>query len=137
MTQDIIQGLELLEREFGLNKSSLSDMLLKAARGRRYERVSWVFLRCAQAVEKGNDFTREWNDGLRQLNLDVQVLELLQGLCGILGRYDERGQAQSVARVRTELEQQLANARQEVRDKCRVYAVLGSAVGGLLSVVLV
>lgn len=137
MIQDMVQGLEVLEREFALNKSHLPDMLLKAAGGRQYERVRQLFLRCAQAIEKGNDFTQEWSDCLQRLSLDLQEMELLLGLCGILGRYDEQGQAQSVARVRTELEQHLANARQEVREKCRLYVVLGSAAGGLLSIVLV
>lgn len=137
MLQDMIQGLEVLEREFALNKSPLPDMLEKAAAARRYERVRYVFSCCAQEAEKGIDFTEKWREALKGFNPDAQVLELLQGLCGILGRYDDRGQVQSVARVRKELERCLADAGREVRDKCRLYAVLGGCVGGVLSIMLV
>ena len=137
MLQDMIQGLEVLEREFALNKSPLPDMLQKAAAARRYERVRYVFSCCAQEADKGENFTEEWQKAIKGFNPDAQVLELLQGLCGILGRYDDRGQAQSVARVREELERCLADAGREVRDKCRLYAVLGGCTGGVLSILLV
>ena len=137
VTQDLIHGLEIMERELAFNKCSLPDMLRKASVGRQDERVRTVFEQCAREIEKGNDFTEKWRDGLSQLNVGRQELELLDSLCMILGQYDGYGQELSVARVRKELQKRLEVSGQEVRSKCRLYIALGGAAGGLLSIVLV
>ena len=137
LTEDILLGLEVLERELALNNRPLPDMLRRAASGREYTQVKHAFICCAQESEKGNDFTEIWKQELQRMSVGSGESELLQGLCGVLGRYDGQGQEKALSRVRDELDRRLVKVRQEVQDKCRVYTVLGGAVGGVLSIVLV
>jgi stage III sporulation protein AB len=95
---------------------------------------------CGQLCQKTTEalavpmsFSQAWEQALSVCDRSERTL--LEPLGGVLGRYGSAEQLQAVERCRHSLEQALAEAAQQRREKGRLYVTL-STVGGLLAAVL-
>ena len=135
LLEDLVQAVGVLERELALFRPALPELLTRMAQGRSGS-VTVFLERCRAESEKGRCFTDTWSEGVERLPLGKQEKRLLCGLGQVLGRYDDRGQAEAAGRIRGELERCAAAARQENRSRGRLYRTLGATAGGFLLLTL-
>jgi stage III sporulation protein AB len=87
----------------------------------------------AEALAVPMSFSQAWEQGLSVCDRSERAL--LEQLGGVLGRYGSAEQLRAVERCRQSMEQALAEATRQRREKGRLYVGL-STVGGLLAAVL-
>lgn len=136
LLDELVQAVQVLERELSLFSPSLPVLLERMAQGRN-KQIKDMLIACCTELEKGKDFTDIWAEQLGKLSLEAQETGLLCGLGRILGQYDDKGQVQAAARIRRELEQCAAHQREENRTRGRMYRMLGVTAGGFLALTLV
>lgn len=128
-------SLEIAERELVLNKTSLPDLLERLA-AEENGQGNRLFLHCKAGLEQGKCFTDAWADALEGSGLEERDKQLLGTLSIWLGRYDARGQAEALTRLRADWEEHIALARERARSLGRVYGTLGMTAGGFLALML-
>lgn len=135
----LMSGVELMERELGWNLSPLPQQLRRAA-GETQGRPAQFFSLCAQGAEhlNGRPFHQVWREAAEacQMRLERTDLELLEGLGGVLGRYDGDSQRRALSAAAQRLEEQLAQAVEQRGRLGRVYGVLGLTAGAFLMILL-
>ncbi len=134
--EELIGAVRVFERELALFQPAVPELLSRMARGQKGQ--VFVFLNsCRAGIEKGKCFIDVWGEGVDKLPLQHREKELLRGLGQVLGRYDDRGQVQVAERIRGELEECAARARQSSRVRGRLYRTLGATAGGFLLLTLI
>lgn len=136
LLEDLVGSLEVVERELTLNRTALPE-LMKQLSSQAATQSRQLFTHCADSVEAGKSFLQAWTGGVDDLPLSRENKSLLLSLGQVLGRYEDRGQGDAVARIRRELEGRLAHARQETQSLGNVYTALGAAAGGFLALTLI
>lgn len=134
--EDIGRGLELLERELALNRTSLPELLEQVSH-RSTQQTKELFNNCRTELDKGNSFSHSWAAALDKSGLGEEEREVLACLAPVLGRYETQGQVQALSRLCRELEMLKARARERARALGRVYGVLGVTAGGFVCLMLV
>ncbi len=135
MLDELIGAVRVLERELALFRPAIPELLTRMAQGRSGR--TRVFLdNCIREIEAGNNFSQVWEEEVYQLPLTPQEKNLLCGLGRVLGRYDDLGQVQVAERIRVELEQCAAGARQNNLIRGKLYRTLGTTAGGFLLLTL-
>lgn len=135
LLEDFIQAVRVLERELALFCPPLPQLLEQMEQGRGTSAAAF-FRRCRTKLEQENSFTGVWAEEVENLPLGRQERRLLYGLGQVLGRYDDRGQAEMAGHIRSELEACADRARQDNRSRGRLYRTLGATAGGFLLLTL-
>lgn len=133
--EDIVQALELLERELALSRNALPELLERMSH-RTTRQGRDLFCHCREGIEKGSSFAHSWSEALNHTVLKEEERVLLSCLSQMLGRYDAQGQIQALSQLRKELERLTERVREQTRSLGKVYGVLGVTAGGFLALTL-
>lgn len=133
--EDMVQALELLERELSLNRTALPELLERLSH-RNTRQGRDVFAVCRRRLEEGDSFSHAWECALKEGELNREEQSLLCTLSQVLGRYDAQGQTQALSHLQQEVERRCIRRREEVCALVRVYRMLGIAAGGFLTLTL-
>lgn len=132
-------ALELIARELSFRLTPMPELLERLA-GRAAHPADLLFVHCRDGLKDLGEVSlgQLWREGLRlePLGLDQRELAALDSLGDVLGCYDGEGQLAALEQVRSELEQALAEAREERIRLGRVYQTVGAAAGAVLVILL-
>ena len=134
--EDLTRAVEYLERELALGQRPLPELLEQLSQS-GCPLAKTVFKQCREGLEQGMGFAQVWPRALEQTGLDGEESHTLETLGWLLGRYDARGQGESLARLHKRLEQAVEQRRRTTGQRVQVIRVLGVAAGCFLSLTLI
>ena len=133
--EEMALALTVMERELLLNRRPLPELLEQMSQTTE-RNVGMLFARCRSKLEQGNSFTDVWRETLENSGLKEGDKALLGTLSVWLGRYEAKGQAEALARLRTDWDEHIRLTRRQAMGQGRIYGVLGLTAGGFLSLLL-
>ena len=125
-------AVERAQRELAFSLPPVEELLARMGEGLRDPAGKW-FLDCRTAFQQRREECLEeiWARRLREAELPLKEedLDLLNGLGGLLGRFDGESQEKALGQIHARLEEQLAGAREDAQRLGKVYGTLGVAMG--------
>lgn len=131
--QELIAGLEIVQRELSNRLTPIPELLMQASEQTAGE-IAVFFRCCAEEIKcmDGKTFWTIWKKNLNSLHLERTDRETLERLGGVLGRYDDEVQCQSIEKAIKRLEGLRQQAAVRSVQLGKVYTVLSLAGGALL-----
>ena len=132
-------ALEQMDREVAFRLTPMPELMERLA-AEYPPPVGELFANCRRGMEQLGErsLSEIWRTALADTDLDLErrAAAVLDELGEVLGRYEETGLRTALARAEAELTREGELAREEVRQRGRMYQVLGLACGGLVVILL-
>lgn len=125
-------AVERAQRELAFSLPPVEELLGRMGEGLWAPVGAWFSGCCAAFRERREECLEEiWTRRLREeeLPLREEDMELLNGLGGLLGRFDGESQEKALGQLHVRLEEQLAGAREDAKRLGKVYGTLGVTLG--------
>ena len=127
-----VGAVERAQRELAFSLPPVEELLGRMGEGLRDPAGKWFQDCCAFFQQRKEECLGEiWSRHLRvgTLPLKEEDLTLLDGLGGLLGRFDGESQEKALGQIHVRLEEQLAVARADAERLGKVYGTLGLTMG--------
>lgn len=135
----ILTALDILQAEIVFRRATLEEALLKVTQS-VHGTVGEFFGGVRTRMENKMTFTEGFENALPRLGksgLTKADTDILGDLTGILGRYDSIEQAHMLKNLRTNVESQFNQSREELLQKGKLYSALGVSFGIMLALMAV
>ncbi|GHV06723.1 hypothetical protein FACS1894217_05980 [Clostridia bacterium] len=130
----LTSAVGVMQAEISFGYTALPVIFAKLADA--YPNLSGLFRPCAAALTGDSRLEDRLNAGLSTLPLKPDEREVLREL-GSVGRYDAESSAALMERIKLRVSDFAERAREEQREKSRLYGFMGAAAGIAITILII
>lgn len=136
--QELISFLQELKAEIVFRAAPIMDILTKFAGKERYFTANYFKRVCGNLEVFGLQSAAEYAlDELKKLPLTEGDLQEIYRIFNAIGRYDVLTQAEALTRSLAMMEYQLADAKEQLEQKGKIYRAVGFSCGLAFALIMI